>query len=372
MSKRSNYIVVILFLGFIGGFFLLNLFTPDRVRSEQENRYLQTFPKFSFSSLFHGEYIPKVESYCSDQFAVRDQWITMKAGLEIAQGKIFNNGIFLSEDGRLIKPFSVSEESALDGRIKLAEEMQIKTGLPVTLGLIPGAAAFYGDKLPKGADTDEQSAAIRYLCEHCSLDTVDVFSALSGHESEYIFYNTDHHWTTLGAFYAYQQLGNHLGYTPLEISDFSPRIVSDDFFGTAYSTSGFTWVHPDSIEVWCDAPDNLSVTRFELGNSETIPLYDESKLKTKDKYSYFLGGNAPCIVLETGNEGPSLLVLRDSYMDALAPFLTRHFSEIHLLDLRYFRDSLSAYAKSNEIDGILVLYSVENFCTDTNLSLMIG
>jgi hypothetical protein len=94
-------------------------------------------------------------------------------------------------------------------------------------------------------------------------------------------------------------------------------------------------------------------------------------LETKDKYRFFLGGNTPRIVIETGRSDlPRLMIIRDSYSDSLAPFLLDSFSEIHLIDLRYYRESIRSYVENNAIDEVLVLYSVDNFCTDTNFMLM--
>ena len=97
-------------------------------------------------------------------------------------------------------------------------------------------------------------------------------------------------------------------------------------------------------------------------------LYDTSFLSVKDKYSMFLGGQQALGVVRTPNaDKPKLLIVRDSYTDSLVPFLTPHFSEIHLIDLRYYHQSLQDYIAQNEIDQALVLYSVPNFVTDTNL-----
>ena len=101
---------------------------------------------------------------------------------------------------------------------------------------------------------------------------------------------------------------------------------------------------------------------------EERPLYDTSFLSVKDKYSMFLGGNQPLAVVRTPHtDAPKLLIVRDSYTDSLVPFLTAHFSEIHLVDPRYYKLSVADYIQENGIDEALVLYSVSNFVTDKNL-----
>ena len=155
------------------------------------------------------------------------------------------------------------------------------------------------------------------------------------------------------------------------MEDFTPETASDAFFGTLYSQSGIHWLDPDTLEFW--APEEgLTVTSWRTGKAEPGMLYDRSYLEVKDKYSAFLGGNQPLCVIRNENcpDGGKLLLIRDSYSDALAPFLAQRFSEVHLLDLRYYRAPASQYAAENGIDDICVLYSVQNFLTDKNLVLL--
>ena len=372
MTKRADRIVVLLFALFLGAFFLLNLAIPDKEESDQENRRLQTLPEFSFRSLFAGRFTMDFESYCSDQFVGRDGWVSLKARLELLQGKKENNGIYLCEGERLIEPFAAPSAAELDRRVQIVNTLGENVDVPVTLALIPTAAELYAELLPKGAPNDSEREIIDYLYSSViSAGTVDLLSPLSAHREEDLFYRTDHHWTSLGAFRGYEGLAEPLGFLSRERSAYTEKTVSDSFRGTACSSSGFFWVSPDTMEIFREPPEGLTVEKHESGAVSSASLYEESMLLTKDKYRFFLGGNTPRAVLRTGNQDlPSLLILRDSYADSLAPFLLDHFSEIHLLDLRYYRGSVQAYISDNDIDQVLILYSVSNFCTDTNLALM--
>lgn len=372
MTKRADHIVILLFVLFLGAFFLMNLAIPDKVFSEQENRPLQTLPDFSFRSLFSGRYMMDFESYCSDQFAGRDGWISLKARLELLQGKKENNGIYLCEGERLIEPFMAPSPSELDWRIQIVDTLGENSDVPVTLALIPTASELYGDLLPAGAPNDSQKETVDYIYSHVAfLDTADLFSPLFNHRDESLFYRTDHHWTSLGAFRGYEGLSEALGYTPRALNSLTKSTVSENFQGTACASSGFFWVAPDTMEILREAPENLTVERFENGIVSMASLYEETMLETRDKYRFFLGGNTPRAVLQTENRDlASLLILRDSYADSLVPFLLDHYSEIHLLDLRYYRGSIQEYITDYGIDQVLILYSISNFCTDTNLALM--
>ncbi len=371
MTKRADRAICLIFSVFLGSFFLLNLFSPDRDFSPNENRYLQPLPSFSLSSLFSGSYTKSAEAYCSDQFALRDQWISMKAGTELLQGKQQNNGVFLCEDQRLLETFPGVDAADLDRRIAAVNQFSGRISAPVVLALIPSAGEIYKDLLPQGAVWSSQAAVIRSVYEKASMDTAELLTTLSDRKDEYIFYRTDHHWTSLGAFYAYQTLGKNLGYEPHEITYYTPETVSESFCGTAYSSSGFFWVKPDSMQRFTPDDLQLRINKYDGAAVTTGRLYENEMLQTKDKYRFFLGGNSPRVVIETGRDDlPSLLIIRDSYTDSLIPFLTEHFSRIHLLDLRYYLDPVSEYVSDNDIDKVLVMYSVDNFCTDKNLALI--
>ena len=125
------------------------------------------------------------------------------------------------------------------------------------------------------------------------------------------------------------------------------------------------------MEIFVNEPEGLKVTSYPEGSPVEGKLYDESKLAVKDKYSMFMGGNCPLHEIVTGAEGkPSLLIIRDSYTDSLIPFLLDDYSEIHVLDLRYYRASLKAYIEQYDFDQVLVCYSVYNFSTDANIFLL--
>ena len=231
MSKTTNRIITALFSVFIGGFFVLNLLLPDKTFSEKENRQLQTLPKFSFSSLFSGSFATRFESYCSDQFAGRDVWIETKAGAELAQGKQQNNGVFLCVGDRLLEPFTAPETDTLERAVQAADSLS-DAGVPVSLAIIPTAAQLYADILPEGAENDDQKSVIDSAYSQTALNAIDLFSPLMAHAGEYIFYRTDHHWTSLGAYYAANALRSSWGLPEIDQATLTPETVSDSFCGT--------------------------------------------------------------------------------------------------------------------------------------------
>ncbi len=372
MNKKALWAEALIFLAFIGAFFILNLVLPDRQFSEQENRYLQMRPEFSFKSLFSGDYTSKFETYTTDQFTFRDEWITLKAASELALGKQENNDVHLCENGTLIEDFKRPENSVLDSNMSALNTLVGNTDAKVYFALIPDKSDLYSSLLPKNVPNDSEKEVIDYCYGQSNATNVDMYSALSAHKDEYIFYRTDHHWTSLGAYYGLSALAESMGLPCPALDSYTDRhVVSEKFYGTTWSSSGFSWVDPDTMETFVNAPEGLKVTSYPQGSPVEGKLYDFSFLEKKDKYSMFMGGNCPMHVIETGNEDkPSLLILRDSYMDSLIPFLLDDFSEIHVLDLRYYRASLKAYIEQNDFDNVLVCYSVSNFCSDSNIFLL--
>ena len=371
MTKKAMWAEVLIFLLFIFGFFIANLIVPDREMSEQENKYLQQLPKFSFDALFDKTFTKEFESYTTDQFVLRDEWITLKAASELALGKRENNDVSYGKDQTLIEAFDAPEQSLLDTNMGYVNQLVQNTDADVYLALIPGKSEIWADRLPSLTPNDSEEELIEYCYGLSSANNVDILGALREHAGEYIYYRTDHHWTSLGAYYGYSALGEAMGLEVPALDSYTDRrIVSDSFYGTTWSSSGFSWVKPDSMEIFVDAPEGLEITSYPQGAPLEGKLYDESKLSVKDKYSMFMGGNCPLHEIVTGNDGPSLLIIRDSYTDSLIPFLLEDFSEIHVIDLRYYRMSVADYIAEHGFDSVLVAYSVDTFCSDGNLFLL--
>lgn len=375
MTTRYSRFLSAFFCIFLGGLLALHVLLPDRDRSDVENRTLAQFPEFSWESLKDGSFTEGVEDYFADQFPLRDQWTGLKARTEQLLGKREFNGVYLCGDALISKvepPKDGLEEKNLSCVARLAES----TDCPVYLGLIPSAAEIWRDRLPKGAESWDQAAFIARAAKLEGVEPVDFLTVLRDHAGERtwegIFYRTDHHWTTLGAYYGYAAVMEALGrgeevLEPEKVKKWDLP-VSNGFQGTLYSQSGVHWLEPDSIEFWVE--DRFQVTSWRDGTPKEASLYDDDFLGKKDKYAAFLGGNQPlCVIRNPEGEG-RLLVIRDSYSDALAPFLAQHFEEVHLLDPRYYRYSAAKYAGENGIDRIAVVYSVPNFITDRNLVLL--
>ena len=353
MSKKYAAFITALFCVFIFGFGAALLISPDR--------------DFSLKS---GEFMKDFEQYVIDQFPLRDGWIQLKAWCERLVGKQENNGVYLgTDDGQtLFAQYTKPSAEDLAKRVGYVNQLGANVEVPVYFALIPDKSYVWADRLPDRAPLVDDGSTIQESMDLTGEDVtdIDLRDAFSG---DNVFYRTDHHWSLFGAFQGYGALTQAMGVETVT-PEGEPTRVSDSFYGTTYSSSGAGWVKPDEIYTWV-SEEGITVTAYPKGQPEPGVLYDKSYLEKKDKYSMFLGGNKPLAVLENPQaQGGKLLVIRDSYSDALAPFLAQSWQEVHLFDVRYNLNSVQQYVEENHIDQVLVLFSASNFSTESNLFVM--
>ena len=368
MNKKFAVFLSALFCCFIGGMALVSLLLPKKAFSPMENRYLQKTPLFSLERVTSGAFMSDAESYVSDHIAGRDLWVAMKAWSERLSGKQENNGVYFGKNDTLINRVDQPDMDQLEQNLSYVDALTADLSVPVYFGLIPSSAAIWAERLPLGAPTADEKGIIHQLSYETGAQSIDLYAALDAHKSEDIYYRTDHHWTSLGAYYGANALLEEMGLPALKLEDYARTTVSDSFYGTTFSTSGVRWVRPDRIDTYVPE-DGLTVTGYPNGTAQPGSLYVPEKLEEKDKYSFFLGGNQPLCVIENPDiqDGSKILLIRDSYSDSLAPFLAQAFSQVHLIDLRYYHASVAEYMAEHSIKTAVVLYSAANFISDRNL-----
>ena len=373
MKQRTfNILLTVLFCLFIGGMFLGSLILPDRDFSQLENRKLAQTPALSLENITTGKFMEDAEDYVNDQILGRDFWVALKALSERVSGKQENNGVYFAKEDTLISRVDTPSQSDLEENAGYVNALVNNVDVPVYFGIIPSAAEIWSYRLPEGAPTADEKAIIDRLYNEVQTHVIDLYSVLNAHKDEELYYRTDHHWTSLGAYYGYTALMNAMGLEAVPLDESQKVTVSDEFYGTLFSSSGVRWLPPDHIDRYI-SDEGVTVTAYPNGAPEPGSLYVDSYLQVKDKYSSFLGGNKPLCVIETEHtDAPKVLVIRDSYADSLAPFLTQNFSEIHLFDPRMNLTSVKDYVVQNEIDSVVVLYSISNFFAKGSQLFVLG
>ena len=344
---------------------------PDRAFSPNENRYLTQMPVLTADGLFSGRYTEEMEDYLDDQIPGREQWIETQAQLQRAAGDTEINGVYLAEDGYLIGRWLEQDldQTRLDQNIAAVETFaRANPTLQVTAMIVPTAGLILKDKLPDGAPMLDQSQVLDTIAEELQTASfLDLRPTLEAAAAEPIYYKTDHHWTTLGAWYAYAAWREAKGETA-DRSAYTVQTVSDQFRGTMYSRVLLPDTPCDTIAIWQQKAEPDYTVQIQFGAQETDSVYDWSKLEEKDQYQVFLGGNPPELTIKTDvKNGKHLLVLKDSYANAWIPFLLCDYEQISVVDLRYFNGDLSTYLAEQEITEAVILYNVQSFAEDTGL-----
>lgn len=375
---------------------IVTLALPKQERSENENRTLKEFPalvdrnrlnkaenlsdviksvKWSYiTERKNPSYMDDIETYLSDHLAGRELWVVASNKMERLSGKQEINEVFTAGD-RMIQVFKEYDEEAVDNSLKAIDGFAAKfPDVPMYFMLAPTSQEIYSSLMPSyGGYLSEKSFIDSCYAQTENLTAIDCLSFLSGHRDEYIYYRTDHHWTSLGAYYAYASAARQLGYSAYGLNAFNIETASSSFRGTLFSKTLDSSVTPDSIDYYHLASNEprVKMTVFDgREQTEYDSLYVRDYLAVKDKYSSFTGSNSPLITIETDvDNGKSLLLIKDSYAHSLVPFLSKHYSKITMVDMRYINVGLDYFSIDvNDYSQVLISYNVISFAGDQNLT----
>lgn len=367
LKDKNSYrsILAIVLTVYILSIGIMKINNEDRDFSESENRRLEIRPVIKLERVVDGRFTEEYESYISDQFPLRDQWIGVKSTAEKLLGKRENNGVYLGEDGYLMEKFSGIKEMELERKIGETEEMMESLGdMEKYFLLAPNANEILEEKLPKYAPNDSQVDYIKNIEKLLSKDInlVDITDNLKGEKDGYIYYKTDHHWTSKGAFIAYEKLMEEMGIESLSEDEFNIEEITDEFYGSLYSKSGFRNIDPDKMELYIPKIDIEYTVEYIQEERQERSIYNRERLEEKDKYKVFLDGNHPLIEINTNIENEKkILIIKDSYANSIIPFLINHFKEIHIIDQRYYTGEIDRYVRDKGINQILLLLNINSF-----------
>ncbi|MGL5379253.1 DHHW family protein [Clostridium sp.] len=320
--------------------------------------------KFTVDGYFKGAFSKDYEKYINDQFIFRDDWINLKSRSEYILGKIENNGIVYGKEDYLFEKYNILDKNRVMVNIDSINKYIDSVNAPVSLMIVPNSYEVYKENLPKGAPLINQNIEIESIYEKINCENeIDLRKTMEDNKDNYIYYKTDHHWTTEGAFIAYSKFIESIGESKIHLGNYKKEEVLD-FYGTYYSKA-----KPFNIE-----SDLLSYYEFDniemkIDDKEYNTLYDYEKLNIRDKYSLFLYGNNPLTIIKNTElkNGKKLLIIKDSYANSMVPFLTQNYEEIHVVDLRTFMTKITEYTNNNYFDNVLILYNFVNFAREASI-----
>ena len=353
-------------------FFLLNLIVSDKEMSEEENRMLAGSPRLSWSSLVSGDFMTKYETYLADQFAGRNFWRSIKVGLSGLGGSRQEEDILIGKDDYLMEEIVSPDQDTLMENLEAIRQFAKRSrDIQTYMLLVPNAANIMRDRLPAFATVSDQSRMFAQVKRELGEDVewLDAAEALKKHAGEQIYYKTDHHWTSLGAFYTFSQVAEQMQIKTDVSSGFVSYPISTTFNGMLAAKSGCRMDVREDIYMYVPRDtDNDVVVNYVDEQRKTASLYDSSKLKTRDQYAVFLGENTSVVDIKTVSESKRrLLLIKDSYANSFVPFLTPYFREIVLVDPRYYSGTIEDIMDTYRISDVLYLYSGNTFFQDNNL-----
>lgn len=367
--RRIYKAAAILLLAALSLSAVLNLITKDRSFSENENRILAQKPEFSMDSLIDGKFMSETEDYVADQFFLRDSWIRIKYAADRILGKRESNGVYLGKDGYLMEIPGEPEAETVKRTTDAIRDFADRHGeLNTMMMLVPNAVTVCDQYLAGHTPVRDQREDIRSV-ENAVGENVafcDITDTLTQHKTEKLYYKTDHHWTSLGAWYAFETLWPALGLESEKLA-YQSMPVTNRFSGTLASKVGYHR-EDDVIDIYVPQQWDESYMVDYVGEKKCGTIYDQSALERKDKYEVFFGGNHARIDIQTLMPDRNLLILKDSYANAFVQFLLPYYSSITIIDPRYYYDSVEQLLTVRQITDVLFLYNTNTFLADTSLA----
>ncbi|MBQ7061322.1 MAG: hypothetical protein IJM85_06025 [Clostridia bacterium] len=363
------------FCGFIAVFFLLILFLPkhEGELSPNERRILASRPDASFSNIISGGFSKQVDTWLQDHFPGRTFFVGLYSYLNRFTGRNPVENISLGRNSRLFTAPIADDGFTVNANSSRIERFVTENGLNAFCYIIPTSGYMLEDELPKSHLTYEDGALIAKL--EGGMPSVKAISAeetlRAAGDVSALYYRTDHHLTMRGSYVSYCAIARKLGLEPLDEAEFTKTAY--EFYGTSYGQSGLFLTPPDSLETW-DAPysGKLRVTTVD-GTKETVHegYLDMSCLDegSTDKYAAYLYSNHGITVVENGEcESGALLVLKDSYGNAIVPFLAAHYRTVVMIDTRqlYYSPSMPTPTELAE------RYGISDFLVVTGLDTVAG
>ena len=373
MKPTIQKAIIIIFFAII---FLLSgclVLNHDKVLSQSENRILAQFPELSMNTIMSGEFMKGFETFVNDQITGRDWFVQLSTKVKLATGQKDINGVYIHGENLYSKTDNLSEDQYIKIEKSTTQLAKFLANNPnAYFGIIPTAIAISDIEYPNKLNQQELIDSI--YANLPESQTLNLYDNLLAHKTESIYYHTDHHWTTLGAYYGYKTIGEALGFVIPDKSSYTVEVLKDDFSGTTQAKLNIP-IAVDTIEQW-SLDKNTIYYRLINDSVESDSLYDMDKLSSSEPYAVFLGGNNGKVVVKNNSisedkQGTKLLIVKDSYSHCLTPFLLEQYEEVTLLDLRYAGVvAVQTLIDKEQYDNILVIYNTDNFITETKLPLL--
>jgi len=399
-NKKVHLVNVIVFSGvlLLGGIASLAMKT-DSV-SEIENRKLTAFPVFTDSAFWSGKYFKQIDEYYADNFPLRNKWITAatafknKLGFQSSEIKLYDE----ANNAEANEKIDTAKEKMNDGPLKddgaigevkkrvfvfknRAFEMfgggpamgksyadvinsYNRLGIPVLQVynlIIPVALEFeITEKYAKLQKPNRPAIENIYNSLDSNIKKVWAIDEIRKHRTEYIYFNTDHHWTSLGAYYAYRAFCTTAGLTPVSLDTVKYK-TKPSFLGSLYRLTRDPGLksNPDSVRYYLFRDSvNFYIGSTSIGYWAKSKMYGEGA-SGSNSYSVFLQGDLPIVKMETQHKnGRKIAVVKESYGNAFAPYLINNYEKVIVVDQRYYTGDFVKMLKAEGINELLFINNI--------------
>ncbi|MDR1330082.1 MAG: hypothetical protein LBK23_10835 [Oscillospiraceae bacterium] len=311
-------------------------FPRDTRTIENENRSFNRFPEITDEKVFSGEFAGGIEPWISDRVGYRADFVA--ASMELAQLRGADmparaKDPLLIFDDRLVRIFSFDEALAVRYadtlnayRAALPESARIFSILP------PTQIEFMPERFRDISDSEQDAIIFVNAALTDGITAVNAYGEIADSSEEYLYFRTDHHWTALGAYYAYIAFADAAGFAPKELSEYE-EIAIPGFLGYYYNM--------EPSETLRAQPDTIYCYEYKGALTTSPPLLSPPGEGEKATYGVFTGGDHPKLTIDTSVEnGKTAVVIKDSYANAFIPWLAPHYESIVVLDPRHFEGSV--------------------------------
>lgn len=371
--------MIVIFCSIIYGGSLASLLLPEKEYSVIENRELMQKPNFTKKKFLKGKYQAQYESYLSDQMYLRDKWVSLAVEMQLFMGKKDINGVYFGKKGYLLEKEEDSEfdMEQVQENIKILSEF-LETMVDeydenhVSCMMIPSKTLAMSNQLPAFAQIPDRNDVLKQLQQKLSNKGkfLNLYDELQKHQSEYIYYRTDHHWTTLGAYYAYTAWAKATRQASAQKqTHYQKETAFTDFYGTTYNKVHVK-VPADSVELFHGSGENgISVEMDDSGEKSKTMYFNKEASQGFNRYNVFFSKNTFKIEINTkAGTGKTLLLIKDSFANCFVPFLTEDYDKIIMIDYRYGKTPIGKIMeKYEDITDVLVMFQTEKFMKNTKL-----
>ncbi len=367
MKQLKKWLLPVMFCIVLCSISIL-LFRPGKEYSATEKRYLTQRPVWSWEQVRSGAFQQQLEKWSADQFPGRDLWVSIHSYSQLLLGRNALQNVYLAENGYLIAEPASDTTELFEANLQRFERFAASCPVPVSFMMVPSGGWLMEELLPKDhlEYPDDVMYELAQKSEH--MRVLDPRDALRHADAvKPVQYRTDHHLTSYGNFVLSKVWWESQGLAPVEEEAFEQETV-EGFCGSAWSGSGYRLTKPETVELW-DSGAPVTVTIEDPGKEPVVSdsVFFREHLKELDHYPVFLDGNHCRTMIENpqGTEG-TLLILKDSYGHCFTTMLTQRYEKIILLDLRFYRGSVSDVVTEEGVDQVLILYGTSTLLTDTN------